>query len=93
MQPVNFPYIDRPKKITLEATTKALTTSFKEATITQLLTELSKQPEFIALEELRGRPRCLSPSASDCDIRATSSSQGTISEVKIEADRAGADKF
>lgn len=53
MQPVNFPYIDRPKKITLEATTKALTTSFKEATITQLLTELSKQPEFIAIEERR----------------------------------------
>jgi hypothetical protein len=53
LQPVNFRYVYKPKKITLKATTTAFATSFPEANISQRLTELSKQPEFTALEENR----------------------------------------
>jgi hypothetical protein len=53
LQPINFRYVDKPKKITLNATTKAFATSFRQANITQRLTQLSKQPEFAVLEDRR----------------------------------------
>jgi hypothetical protein len=53
LQPTGFSDVANPKKITLAATTKGFEVSFPQATITQRLTELSKQPEFTALEGLR----------------------------------------
>lgn len=53
LQPIGFSDVANPKKITLAATTKGFEASFPQATITQRLTELSKQPEFTALEGLR----------------------------------------
>jgi hypothetical protein len=53
LRPSDFPNIAKPRKITLNTTTRGFEISFPEATITQRLTELSKQPEFATLEELR----------------------------------------
>lgn len=53
LRPSDFPRVAKPRKITLDTTTRGFEISFPEATITQRLTELSKQPKFATLEELR----------------------------------------
>jgi hypothetical protein len=53
LQSINFPYVDKRKKITLSATTNAFAASFPSANITERLRELSEQPEFTALEQWR----------------------------------------
>jgi hypothetical protein len=53
LRSINFPYVAKPKKITLNATTNAFAASFPNANITQRLPELSKQREFVALEDRR----------------------------------------
>ena len=53
LRSINFLYVAKPKKITLNATTNAFADSFPNANITQRLRELSKQREFVALEDRR----------------------------------------
>ena len=53
LQPSAFPYIARPKKITLDATAKAFLAAFPKAVITQRLSELAQKPEFTALDGVR----------------------------------------
>jgi hypothetical protein len=53
LRSTNFPYVVKPKKITLNAPTKGFAASFPNANITQRLTELSKERGFVALEDRR----------------------------------------
>jgi len=53
LEPTAFPLIAKPKKITLDATTKAFVAAFPKAVITQRLSELSKKPEFARLDGVR----------------------------------------
>src|SRR6266404_3065276 len=53
LEPTAFPLIAKPKKITLDATTKAFVAAFPKAVITQRLSELSKRPEFARLDGVR----------------------------------------
>jgi hypothetical protein len=39
LRPVSFPYVDKPKKITLNATTSAFADSFPSVNVTELLSE------------------------------------------------------
>jgi hypothetical protein len=53
LQPSVFPHVAKPKKITLDATTKAFASAFPQAVITQRLSELSQKPEFTVLDGVR----------------------------------------
>lgn len=53
IRPDAFPHVSKPKKITLETTSKAFTAAFPQAAITACLAELSQKPEFGTLEDLR----------------------------------------
>jgi hypothetical protein len=53
LRPSDFPHFDKPKKITLEATSKAFMTAYPKASITKRLAELLQEPEFTWIERLR----------------------------------------
>ncbi|MGH9354489.1 MAG: hypothetical protein ACRD2G_20350 [Terriglobia bacterium] len=53
LRPGDFPFIATPKKITLDATHKALAAAFPDAAITAALAALVQKPEFTAIKEIR----------------------------------------
>ncbi|MBI3698708.1 MAG: hypothetical protein HY238_28195 [Acidobacteria bacterium] len=53
LRPSDFPNVSKPKRITLEATSKALTTAFPQAAITHRLADLLQKPEFAEIDEFR----------------------------------------
>lgn len=55
MQPNGFPHVAKPKKITLDATSKAFAAAFPQSVITQRLVELSQSPEFTTLDAVRNK--------------------------------------
>jgi hypothetical protein len=49
----DFPHFDKPKKITLTATSKAFTAAFPNAAITRHLVEMPRKPEYTIIDTLR----------------------------------------
>jgi hypothetical protein len=53
LQPDDFPHVATPKKITLDATSKAFCAAFPATAITACLLELLQKPEFTIIDRIR----------------------------------------
>jgi len=53
IRPGDFPYMGKPKQITLKATSGAFTAAFPQTSITRGLVELPQKAEFNRIEEIR----------------------------------------
>jgi hypothetical protein len=53
INPKDFLHFDKPKKISLTATSKAFRIAFPQAAITQHLVEIPKKPEYTIIDALR----------------------------------------
>ncbi len=53
IQPTDFPYVAKPRKITRKATSEAFAATFRQEPITALLAGLSSDAKFRAIDELR----------------------------------------
>jgi len=49
----DFPHVAKPKKITLDATSKAFSAAFPQAVITKRLSDVAQTPEFKRIDEVR----------------------------------------
>ncbi|HVP48646.1 MAG TPA: hypothetical protein VMT32_18760 [Bryobacteraceae bacterium] len=53
LRPADFPHFNKPGKITLEATSKAFTTTFPQEAITRHLADLLQNPEYTTISKFR----------------------------------------
>ena len=85
LQPGDFPYIEKPKRITRDTTIKAFTAAFPSSEITRRLTALPNDADFSAIDDVRNILAHRSLGRRNIRSWGTTHADGTFTSTREEA--------